>query len=161
MFSQQLSVRAFKTFQELPMLLRDIMTANLEVISPFTPLQEAAEKMRVFDTGSLPICDDKKVLGMLTDRDIVIRAVAKGMHPEQTMVSDVMTEDVVYLYDDQDVSEAVKLMEDRQIRRLLVLNRDQELAGIVSLGDLSQYTDAHVSGHVLEQVSEPGSRVML
>lgn len=143
------------------MLLRDIMTANLEVISPFTPLQEAAEKMRVFDTGALPICDEKKVLGMLTDRDIVVRAVAKGMHPEQTMVSDVMTEAVVYLYEDQDVSEAAKLMEDRQIRRLLVLNRDQELAGIVSLGDLSQHTEAQVAGHVLEQVSEPGSRVML
>ena len=143
------------------MLLRDIMTANLEVISPFTPLQDAAEKMRVFDTGALPICDDKKVIGMLTDRDIVVRAVAKGMHPEQTMVSDVMTEDVVFLYEDQDVSQAVKLMEDRQVRRLLVLNRDQELAGIVSLGDLSQYTDAHIAGHVLEQVSEPGSRVVL
>jgi CBS domain-containing protein len=143
------------------MLLKDIMTAHVEVISPFTPLQEAAEKMRVFDAGSLPICDGKKVLGMLTDRDIVIRAVAKGMHPEQTMVSDVMTEDVVYLFEDQDVSEAAKLMEDRQIRRLLILNRDKELAGIVSLGDLSQYTDPQVSGHVLEQVSEPGSRIIL
>jgi CBS domain-containing protein len=117
--------------------------------------------MRVFDTGSLPICDGKKVLGMLTDRDIVIRAVAKGLHPDQTMVSDVMTEEVVYLFDDQDVSEAARLMEDRQIRRLLVLNRDKELVGIVSLGDLSQYTEHKVSGHVLEQVSEPGSRVIL
>jgi CBS domain-containing protein len=98
---------------------------------------------------------------MLTDRDIVVRAVAKGMHPEQTMVSDVMTEDVVYVFEDQDISEAAKMMEDRQIRRLLVLNRDKELAGIVSLGDLSQYTDAKISGHVLEQVSEPGSRVIL
>jgi CBS domain-containing protein len=87
--------------------------------------------------------------------------VAKGLHPDQTMVSDVMTEEVVYLFDDQDVSEAARLMEDRQIRRLLVLNRDQELVGIVSLGDLSQYTEHRVSGHVLEQVSEPGSRVIL
>jgi CBS domain-containing protein len=137
------------------------MTASVEVISPFTPLQEAAEKMRVFDAGSLPICDGNKVLGMLTDRDIVVRAVAKGMHPEQTMVSDVMSEEVVYLFDDQDVSEAAKLMEERQIRRLLILNRDKELAGLVSLGDLAQFTDAKVSGHVLEQVTEPGSRVML
>ncbi|MDQ3233002.1 MAG: CBS domain-containing protein [Pseudobdellovibrionaceae bacterium] len=143
------------------MLLSEIMTASVEVISPFTPLQEAAEKMRVFDTGSLPICDGKKVLGMLTDRDIVVRAVAKGMHPEQTMVSDIMTEEVIYLFEDQDVSEAARLMEDRQIRRLLILNRDEELAGIVSLGDLSQYTDHKISGHVLEQVSEPGSRVVL
>lgn len=143
------------------MLLRDVMTASVEVISPFTPLQEAAEKMRIFDAGSLPICDGKKVLGMLTDRDIVIRAVAKGLHPEQTMVSDVMSEDVVYLYEDQDVAEAARLMEDRQIRRLLVLNREKELVGILSLGDLAQHADHELSGHVLEQVSEPGSRVVL
>jgi CBS domain-containing protein len=112
--------------------------------------------MKALDVGVIPVCDGEHLMGMLTDRDITVRATAAGRDPRTTHVRDVMTPDVVYCFEDQDVTEAQRLMQERQIRRLLILNRDKRLAGVVSLGDLAVKARADkVGGAVLERVSEP------
>jgi CBS domain-containing protein len=137
------------------MKIREIMTRNVETVRPEHVIQEAASKMKSLDVGSLPVCDNRKLLGMITDRDITVRAVADGRNPGITPVQDAMTPGVTYCYDDQDVSEAAKLMKEHQIRRLPIVNRQHELVGIVALGDLAVDGDRKMSGKVLEQVSEP------
>jgi CBS domain-containing protein len=139
------------------MRVRDIMTADVECIKPSTTLREAARTMRDLNVGPLPVCgDNDRLVGMITDRDIAIRAVAEGDDPDATPVSAAMTPKIIYCYDDQDVHDAAQLMEDNQVRRLVVLNRDKRLVGIVSLGDLAVDTrDEQLAGHTLEAISEP------
>jgi CBS domain-containing protein len=132
------------------------MTPGVECIGPDDTLQEAARRMRQLDVGPLPICDNDRVAGMLTDRDITIRAVAEGLDPKTTKVRDVMTRDVITCFEDDDIEEAERLMQEKQVRRILVLNRDKRLVGIVSLGDLAAETgDPARTGRVLQDVSEP------
>jgi CBS domain-containing protein len=138
------------------MLLREIMTRDPGVVSPGETLEQAARIMEVLNVGPIPVCDGKRVVGMLTDRDITVRATAAGCDPKTTLVSDVMSQDVVSCYEDQDVQEAAGLMKEKQIRRLLVMNRADELVGIVSLGDLAvEAGDQGQPGDVLKKVSEP------
>ena len=138
------------------MQLKEIMTRDVEVVRPDATLQEAAGRMKALDVGVVPVCDGEHLMGMLTDRDITVRATAAGRDPRTTRVRDVMTPDVVYCFEDQDVTEGQRLMQERQIRRLLILNRDKRLAGVVSLGDLAVKASADkVGGAVLERVSEP------
>jgi CBS domain-containing protein len=139
------------------MQLKEIMTPGVEVVTPEATIQEAAEKMRHLDIGPLPVCDGDRLVGLLTDRDITVRAVAEGRNPTTTQVRDVMTPEVVYGYDDQDSQDAARLMEQYQIRRLPVLNHDKRLVGMVSLGDLAVHAGGQsLAGEVLEQVSAPG-----
>jgi CBS domain-containing protein len=138
------------------MQLKNIMTPEVEVISPEATIQEAAQKMSQLDVGPLPVCDGEQLVGMLTDRDIAVRAVAEGCDPTTTTVREAMTPDLVYCFEDQAIQEAARLMEQYQIRRLPILNRSKRLVGIVSLGDLAVSTsDQPLAGEVLEQVSEP------
>jgi len=138
------------------MQLKEIMTPNPECISPGESLQAAAQRMRELDVGPLPVCDNDRLAGMLTDRDITIRAVAEGKDPRTTTVREVMTPDIVYCFDDQDVNEAASIMRERQLRRMLVLNRNKRLVGIVALGDLAVDTDDRAGvGAVLQDISEP------
>jgi CBS domain-containing protein len=139
------------------MQLKDIMTPNPECVRPNATLQEAARRMRDLDVGPLPVCgDDDRLAGMITDRDIAVRAVAEGKDPKTTPVREAMTEEIVYGFEDQDVDDAARVMEQRQIRRLVVLNRDRRLVGIVSLGDLAVEAGARATaGEVLREVSEP------
>jgi CBS domain-containing protein len=138
------------------MLLREIMTPAVEAIAPGDTLEHAARRMEELDVGPLPVCDGGRVVGLLTDRDVAVRAVAAGCNPRTTLVSDVMTHDVVCGRDDQDVAEAARLMERHQVRRLPVLGRDGALVGIVSLGDLATAGGAAARpGAVLKAVSEP------
>jgi CBS domain-containing protein len=140
------------------MQLRDVMTRDVEVVRPESTLAEAARKMKELDVGPIPVCDDNQIIGMITDRDIATRAVAEGRDPKQTQVREVMTEDVVYCFEDQDIDEAARLMRERQVRRLLVLNRSRELTGIVSLGDLAVDTgDERLAGETLEDISSDTS----
>jgi len=140
------------------MQLKDIMTPGVEVISPQATLQEAAQKMEQFDIGPLPICDGERLVGMLTDRDITVRAVAKGWDPRTTSVREAMSPELVYGLEEQDIQDAARLMEQYQIRRLPVVNRDKRLVGIVSLGDLAiGGANQALAGEVLEQVSEPAA----
>ena len=138
------------------MELREIMTRNPEVISGDASLKEAATKMKNLDVGLIPVCDGDRLQGMLTDRDITIRATADGRDPSRTKVTEVMSTDVAYCLEDQEVGEAVSLMETRQIRRLPILSQDKRLVGIVSLGDIAVHSgDRDLAGETLQAISEP------
>ena len=118
------------------MQIKTVMTCESVVVGPATTLQKAAEKMADYDVGMLPVCDGGRLVGVLTDRDIAVRAVAQACDPKTTTVRDVMTREVVYCFEDQEVEEAARLMEEKQVRRLPILDRKQQLMGIVSLNDL-------------------------
>jgi CBS domain-containing protein len=138
------------------MLVREIMTREVEVIPPKTTLQQAAQRMKQLDVGALPVSDGEGLAGVVTDRDITVVATAEGLDPAATVVEDVMTPDVVYCYDDQPIEQAANLMQEKQIRRLPVLDRAKHLVGIVSLGDVADKgEDELLSGQVLQQVSKP------
>lgn len=138
------------------MLLKDIMTHNLGVVSPGDTLEQAARIMEVLEVGPVPVCEGNRVVGMLTDRDITVRATSAGCDPKTTLVCDAMSQDIISCYEDEDVQEAAKLMKEKQVRRLLVMNRADDLVGIVSLGDLAtEAEDQGQPGEVLRKVSEP------
>jgi CBS domain-containing protein len=141
------------------MQIKEVMTRGVECARPSDSIVAAAAKMRDLDIGTLPVCGDhQRLVGMVTDRDIAIRTVAEARDPKLTEVGDVMTPDVLYCFDDQEVGEAAEMMEEHQVRRLVVLNRDKWLVGIVSLGDLAVDTgDRQLAGDVLEAVSEPAA----
>ena len=141
------------------MLIRDVMTFNAEVIDAGATARDAAIKMRELDVGAMPVCARGKLSGLITDRDIAIRLVADGADPINTRVSDIMTPDVTYCFDDQSVEEAATVMQAHQIRRLPILDRDKQLVGILSLGDLSVRTlgteDEALAEEALQEISEP------
>jgi CBS domain-containing protein len=132
------------------------MTRNVEVVNGNASLKEAATKMKKLDVGLIPVCDGDRLEGLLTDRDITIRATANGRDPSKTKVNEVMSTDIAYCLEDQAVDEAVILMEARQIRRLPILNQDKQLVGIVSLADIAVHVgDRDLTGETLEEISEP------
>ena len=137
------------------MLLREIMTRGVEDISPDASLREAAVKMKSCDIGMLPVTQNGRVVGMVTDCDIVVRAIAKGRNPADAPVRGAMTPKVIYCFDDDDVSAAVNVMRAEQIRRLLILDHQQKPVGVVALGDVAtRLHDDQLSGNVLERISE-------
>ena len=136
--------------------LRDIMTRDVEVVRADCSLKEAAEKMRALNIGLIPVCDGDRLQGMVSDRDITIRATADGRDPNKTKVSEIMSTDIAYCLEDQEIEDAVSLMEARQIRRLPILNIDKRLVGIVSLGDIAvQLEDNDLAGETLQEISRP------
>ena len=138
------------------MKLSSIMSGGIETIPPQASLAEAAKKMASQDIGSLPVCaEPRRVVGIITDRDITVRAVARGMDPNRTRVEEVMTRDVLSCSSDAEVEHACELMEKRQVRRLLVTAQDDTPVGIVSLGDIALCLRESQSGEVLKKVSEP------
>ena len=139
------------------MQVKDVMTRGAEVVRPDATLQEAANKMKSLDIGPLPVCDGDKIIGMLTDRDITVRATAEGLDPKQTKVREVMSKELITCLEDQDVKEAAELMQSKQIRRVPILNKDKRLVGMLSLGDLAnRIQDSKLAGKTLEEVSTPG-----
>ena len=138
------------------MRVAEIMTRETEVVPSNLLLKEAAEKMQKLDVGTLPIRDGDRLVGILTDRDMTIRATAHGRDPTRTEVREIMTPQVIYCFDDQDVAEAAKLMQEKQIRRLPILSRDKRLVGIVSLGDLAvRSSEEKVVSKTIKEVSAP------
>ena len=138
------------------MQLKEFINYRVEVVHPSDTLQHAAKKMKELDVGSMPVCEGQHLVGMLTDRDITIRATAQGQDPTTTEVRDVMTPDVLYCFENQEVEDAARLMQENQIRRLFVLNEDEELVGVTSLGELATATgDRRMAGETLERISEP------
>ena len=141
------------------MQLKEIMTTDVEVISPDSSVADAAKQMRSLDVGSLPVCDGQRLVGMITDRDITIRATADGRDPNTTLVRDCMSPEIVYCFEDQSAQEAEQIMQEKQIRRLPVLTREKQLAGIIALADLATKTDdIRAVGKTLEKVSEPSDK---
>jgi CBS domain-containing protein len=138
------------------MQLQEIMTIDVAVVRPTATLAEAAEKMCTLNVGILPVCDDDRLVGMITDRDITIRATAKELDPKNTIVFDCMSPEVFYCFEDQDPIEAERIMADKQVRRLPVLTRKKQLAGIISLGDLATKSgQVQETGRTLRKISEP------
>jgi CBS domain-containing protein len=137
------------------MKLKDIMTCDVEMVRPDETLVDAAKRMRKIDAGILPVCENDRIVGMITDRDIAVRAVADGIDPTTTKIRDVMSREVVYSFDDDDVRHAAELMRRKQVRRLLVLDRDKRVCGIVSLGDLAAESGRpKLMGEALADISE-------
>lgn len=137
------------------MQLKEIMTTDVRLTDPATNLQEAAALMRDGDFGLLPVGENDRLVGTITDRDITVRAVAAGKDPATTTVRDAMSEGIHYCFEDQDAEEAAEMMSQAQIRRLPVLNRDKRLVGIVALADLATASRAGgPAGEALAGVSE-------
>lgn len=134
--------------------ISEVMSRDIKVISPNDNLQQAAILMRDLDVGALPVCDGKRLVGMLTDRDIAIRAVAKGQSPANVKVSSIMSDQVLWCFEDQTVGEVLQQMGDQQIRRIPVVSRNMELTGVVSLGDLATRQPAQTDS-ALEDISAP------
>jgi len=140
------------------MELRDLMTRDVEVVSGGASIKEAAAKMRSLNIGLVPVCDGDRLQGLLSDRDITIRATADGRDPTKTKVAEVMSTDIAYCLEDQEVEDAVSLMEARQIRRLPILDQEKRLVGIVSLGDIAVHSgDRDLAGETLQEISEPAA----
>ena len=139
------------------MKVREVMTREVQTVSPDGTVQEAASFMLSADAGSIPVTDGERLIGMITDRDIAVRGVAKGHGPE-TLVRDVMTNDVICARADDDVEDVATKMSDAQVRRLPVLDENERLCGIVSLGDLSRETDGETAHQALEGVSAEGGQ---
>lgn len=135
------------------MIISEVMTREVRVASPDDTLECVARVMEEGDFGSLPVAENDRLVGMLTDRDITIRAVARGLAPQDSKVGEVMSRDVRYVYDDESVGDVAQVMGDLHVRRLPVLDRDKRLVGIVSLGDLalSKPTSA---GDALQSIAE-------
>ncbi len=134
--------------------IKEIMTIGVHVIEPECNLQEAAQKMMNLNVGALPVCDGKKLLGIVTDRDITLRAVASGNDIHNTKAREIMSSPIVYCFEDQEIEEVSRIMEVKQIRRLVVLNQEKKLVGIVSLGDIAVKTGRDdLAGEILEKVS--------
>jgi CBS domain-containing protein len=138
------------------MRISEIMTRDPELIDPNASIRDAAKRMKSEDIGALPVGENDRLIGMVTDRDIAMRAVAEGSSPETTTVRDVMSEKIYYCFDDDDVEDAARCMAENQVRRLPILNRDKRLVGIVALADLAQ-TGEECEKTALEGVSEPSS----
>jgi CBS domain-containing protein len=136
------------------MKIRQIMSTQVHLISPEQTIREAARMMSEEDVGALPIAESDRLLGMITDRDIAIRAVAEGKGPT-TKVRDVMTSNVKYCFEDEELEYVSQNMADIQMRRMPVMNRDKRLVGIVSLADLATKADATHAGETLGEISQP------
>ena len=134
--------------------IKDIMTSDVHVILPECNIQEAAQKMLNLDVGALPVCDGEKILGIVTDRDITLRAVALGRDIQNAKAREIMSSPIVYCFENQDIEEVSRIMEVQQIRRLVVLSQEKKLVGIVSLGDVAVKTGRDdLAGEILEKVS--------
>jgi CBS domain-containing protein len=139
------------------MKVRDMMTKETLSVSPQTPVIEAAGLMRLHDIGVVPVLDGSRIVGMLTDRDIVLQVVADGDDPRTTPVSEAMSMGSISVFEDQEVEEATALMRKYKIRRLPVLNRQSKWVGILSIGDIAVDVNSGLSGQALKEVSEPAA----
>jgi len=137
------------------MKIRDLMTPDVRTIKPEATIREAARLMAEADVGALPVASGDRLAGMVTDRDIVIRAIAAGKNADAT-VGEVMSHEVLYCREDDDVEDVCENMSDLQVRRLPVVNADKRLVGIVSLADIADNAEAEDAGEALEAITRPG-----
>lgn len=137
------------------MKVSDAMTPDVRLVAPEQTICDAARLMAEIDAGVLPVAQDDRLVGMITDRDIAIRAVAQEKGPK-TAIRDVMSTEVLYCYHDQDLEDVADNMAEEKIRRLPVLDRDKRLVGIISLGDVALMEEAETAGRAVADISEPG-----
>jgi CBS domain-containing protein len=139
--------------KESTMKIKDVMTHEVSFVTPDTPVAEIARRMRDQDIGAVPVVENDRIIGMVTDRDIAVRCVAAG-NVEAATARTAMSPRVLYCYEDQSVGEILENMAEQQVRRMPVVNRDKRLVGVVSLGDLSRKSQRK-AGESLKEISEP------
>jgi len=139
------------------MLVNEAMSRDVRVANPKQGIREAAKIMAEIDAGALPVGDNDRLVGMITDRDIAVRAVAEGKGPD-TPVSEVMSHDIKYCYEDEELDHVSRNMADIQVKRLPVVNRDKRLVGILALGDIAGKAGSRVTGRAVEGISRPGGK---
>ena len=137
------------------MKISECMTHRVRLVVPDAKIRDAARIMAELDAGALPVGDKDRLVGMLTDRDIAVRAIAAGKGPD-TPVAEIMSREVRFCYDDDDVDQVAQNMANIQVRRLPVVNRSQQLVGIVTLGDMAAHAQPQVIGEALSGISRPG-----
>ena len=136
------------------MKVKQAMHGGVEWVEAETPLREVAKRMKDYDIGAIPVGENDRLVGMVTDRDIVCRALANGREPSNLTARDVMSKGITYCRDSEDIEDAVRIMEKQEIRRLPVLNKDKRMVGMLSLGDLSHATSHEIVGEVMEAVAD-------
>jgi len=137
-------------------MVRDVMTRGVETVAPDTTIVDVAKRMRDLDVGSLPVTDGSRLLGIVTDRDLSVRATAAARDPNATKVREVMSPELAWIFDDEPADAAARVMRERQIRRLPVLDRSDRLVGVVALADLAtDLGDDRLKGATLEEISQP------
>jgi CBS domain-containing protein len=139
------------------MKVRDAMTSDVQLCTPEDTLRDAAEAMAALNCGLLPVTEGDRLVGMISDRDIAIRGVAMGRGPDNR-VRDVMTAEVKYCFDDQDIEEVTMNMGNIQVRRMPVLDRDKRLVGIIALGDIARKNMSDGTAAALSKISRPGGQ---
>lgn len=139
------------------MHVNEIMSGDVKIANPKQSIQEAAKMMAQIDAGVIPVAENDRLVGMITDRDIAVRAVAAGK-PPSTPISDVMSHEVKYCFESDDVDDVAANMSDIKLRRLPVLNVEKRLVGIVSLGDIATCEESECAGTALSGISEPGGK---
>ena len=140
------------------MKVSEVMSRQVEITSPDDSIQRAAQMMGRIDAGILPVADGDRLVGMITDRDIAIRGVGAGFNPTETPVNEVMTREVKYCFEDDDVDDVAANMAELQVRRLPVLSRDKRLTGIISLGDIARDHEPGQAGAALHHISKKGGQ---
>ena len=135
--------------------VHELMTRGVRTMAPGDSVTRAAQAMDELDVGVIPVCDGNKLLGVITDRDIAVRGVARGIALEQSPVKEIMSDDVCWCYADDDVDDALEKMSAAQVRRLPVVDRDKRLVGILSIGDVAAKGNAKSTGEPLGSISEP------
>ncbi|HEY4137732.1 MAG TPA: CBS domain-containing protein [Casimicrobiaceae bacterium] len=133
------------------------MTRDVQFVNPTQSIRDAARMMAEIDAGALPVGQDDRLVGMITDRDIAVRAVAEGKSPD-TPISEIMSREVLYCFDDQELKDIARNMGEMKVRRLPVLNRDKRLVGIVSLGDLALKEEPSLTASAVTNISKQGGR---
>jgi CBS domain-containing protein len=137
------------------MQIREAMTRDVDMVDPNMTIDKAAKLMAEDDVGFLPVGENDRMVGMLTDRDIAVRAVARGKDPSRTTVREIMTDHVLYCYEDESVDAAAENMAKLQIRRMPIVNRDKRLVGIISLADIARKCDSKQASQALKHIAKP------
>ena len=139
------------------MKVKDAMCSDVQLANPDQTIREAARMMVEIDAGSLPVGENDRLVGMITDRDIAVRAVALGK-PRETKVREIMSGEVLYCFEDEELRHVARNMSDMKVRRLPVVNRDKRLVGVISIGDLARHEPPATVGRMMAEVSEPGGK---
>jgi CBS domain-containing protein len=140
---------------ETIMKVREAMSRDVRTVAPTETIRDAAKTMAAIDAGAIPVAANDRLVGMITDRDIVVRGIAEGLGPD-TQVREVMTDEIRYCFDDEDLDDVASNMGDLQVRRLPVVSRDKRLVGIVSLGDVAMLEGRGAAGKAIKGISRPG-----
>jgi len=135
------------------MQAKELMTRTVECVSPETQMRDAAQKMKLLDVGFLPVCENDRLIGAVTDRDIVLRVITAGKDVRDCKARAVMTKDVFWCYEDQSADEVADYMAEKEIRRVLILNRNKRLVGVVSIGDLAKGGEEQITGETVKDIA--------